>query len=102
MEKDLRVLVDEINMTQQCELAAQKENCNLGCIQRSMTRRLREVILLLCSALVRPGVLRSSLGPSALERQQRPVGPSSEYGNEDDQSARAALIQRQAERVETT
>jgi len=35
-------------------LAAQKANCILGCIKRSMARRAREVILLLCSVLVRP------------------------------------------------
>jgi len=54
-EKDFGVLVDQkLNMTQQCALAAQKTNCILGCIQSSVTSRLREVILPLCSALVRP------------------------------------------------
>jgi len=36
------------------QLAAQKANCILGFIKRSVTCRLREVILPLCSALVRP------------------------------------------------
>lgn len=37
-----------------CALAAQKANCTLGSIKKRMTSRLREVILLFYSALVRP------------------------------------------------
>jgi len=54
-DKDLGVLVDKkLNITRQRALAAQKTNCVLGRIKRSVASRAREVILPLCSALVRP------------------------------------------------
>lgn len=45
---------DSLNMGQQCLLTAQKTTCILGCMERNVTRKSREVILLLHFALVRP------------------------------------------------
>jgi len=54
-ERDLGVQIDErLDVSRQCALAAQRANCVLGCIKRSMANRLREVILPLYCALVRP------------------------------------------------
>jgi len=52
-EKDLWALVDEkLSVTWQCVLVAQK--ANLGCIKRNVASMSGDVIVLLCSALVRP------------------------------------------------
>ncbi|PKU31041.1 hypothetical protein llap_18654 [Limosa lapponica baueri] len=54
-ERDLGVPMDEkLHTSWQCTLAAQRATHILGCIKRSVTGRAREVILPLCSALVRP------------------------------------------------
>ena len=54
VEKDLGVLVDNwLAISQQCVLMAKRINGILGCIEKSVASRLKDVILSVCFALVR-------------------------------------------------
>jgi len=54
VERDLEMLGDDKLTTSQQRALVAKASGLLGCIKRSVARRLTEVLLPLCSALVRP------------------------------------------------
>jgi len=55
VESNLDVLVeDRLTMSQKCALVVKKANGILGCIKRSVASRLRDVLLPLYAALLRP------------------------------------------------
>ena len=52
-EKDLTVFYEKLDISWKCALTAQKASSVMGCTKNSMTSRAGEVILPLCSALMR-------------------------------------------------
>jgi len=97
-EKDLGVLVDEeLDITQQCVLAAHKANHILGCIKSSVASRSKEGILPLCSTLVRPH-LESCIQLWSPQHGEihGPVGGGPEEGHKNDQRAGTPLLQGKA------
>ena len=71
-EKDLGLSMDEkLNVSQQCAPAAGKANGILGSISRGVASRDREVIVPLCSALVRPHLQHCAQGWGTQGRRDR-------------------------------
>ena len=86
----------KLDMTKQCALIAQKANDILGCIKRSIVSRSKEVILLLCSVLVRP-----HLHPDmefSVQQKYKLVGVCPEEGHKNDPGHHFTSSTRQAER----
>lgn len=55
VERDLEVLVyNKLNMSELCAAAAKKASRMLGCINKGITSRDKEVVIPLYSVLVRP------------------------------------------------
>lgn len=75
----------KLNMPHRCVFIAHKASCTLSYIRRSVTSRLREMILLLCSHETPLGVQCSTLWPSI--RKMWTCCSKSWGGHEDDQRA---------------
>jgi len=80
-------------MSHQCELAAQKANCILGCIKKQRGQQVEggDSAPLLRSVETPPRVLCPALQPSAQERQG-PAGAGPEKGHKNDLKAGAPLL----------
>ena len=83
---------DKLDTSQQCVLPFQKAIRILGCIKRGLAIRLREVIVPLYSALVRPHLeyCVQVWGPQPEKDVELLAGP--EEGHEVDQRAAVSLL----------
>jgi len=91
LEKDINVLVNNrLAMSQQCALVAKNASGIAGNIQKSVARRSRDVILLLCSGEATMRILCPVLDSPVQNRQGSPRSPAE--GHKDDKGPGASPI----------
>lgn len=98
-EKDLVLVYERLDMSQQCALTAQIGSCILGCIQSSMPSRRRrgmDSVPLPCSHETPSGTQHPALGTPA-QRGHWPLGAGLEENHDEDQKTGAFLLWGKAE-----
>ncbi|GAB0188993.1 mitochondrial enolase superfamily member 1 [Grus japonensis] len=101
VERDLGVLVDnKLNMNKQCAAVAKQANRMLGCINKGITNRDKEVIIPLYSAFVRPHLEYCVQFWSPLYKKRcGQAGEGPEKGQDDDQRIGKPATCGKAERI---